>query len=76
MQEWLYAIQKLVDYIEEHACENPSLIEISEHISYGLWNRMCHISLQKDERAEATSLPLYVTPCFILRWKVNEFYSP
>lgn len=34
MQEWLYAIQKLVDYIEEHACENPSLIEISEHISY------------------------------------------
>ncbi len=34
MQEWLYAIQKLVDFIEEHACENPSLTEISKHISY------------------------------------------
>ena len=34
MQEWLYAVQRLIDYIEEHACENPSLSEISEHISY------------------------------------------
>ncbi len=34
MQEWTYAIQRLVDYIEKHACENPSLSEISAHIGY------------------------------------------
>ncbi len=34
MQEWIYAVQKLIDYIEEHACENPSLSEISAHIGY------------------------------------------
>lgn len=34
MQEWIYAAQKLIDYIEEHACGNPSLSEISAHIGY------------------------------------------
>lgn len=34
MREWRDAAQKLVDYIEEHICENPSLSEISAHIGY------------------------------------------
>ncbi len=34
MQKWAYEIQKLVDYIEKHACENPSLSEISRQIGY------------------------------------------
>lgn len=25
MHEWLYAIQRMIDWIDEHACENPSL---------------------------------------------------
>ncbi len=34
MQEWICAVQKLIDYIETHACENPPLSEISAHIGY------------------------------------------
>lgn len=34
MQEWVKAAQKLVDYIESHAVENPSLSDISAHIGY------------------------------------------
>ena len=34
MQEWQNAVQKLIDHIEEHACENPTLSEISAHIRY------------------------------------------
>ena len=34
MQEWQNAVQKLIDHIEEHACENPTLSEISAHIGY------------------------------------------
>jgi len=34
MQKWVYEVQKLVDYIEKHACENPSLSEISGQIGY------------------------------------------
>ena len=34
MQEWIYAAQKLVNYVEDHICENPSLSEISAHIGY------------------------------------------
>ncbi len=34
MREWIYAAQRLIDYIENHVCENPSLSEISEHIGY------------------------------------------
>ena len=34
MQEWIYAAQKLIEYIENHICEKPSLSEMSEHIGY------------------------------------------
>ena len=34
MCEWIFAIQKLIDWIDEHACENPSLSEISGQIGY------------------------------------------
>ena len=34
MQEWIYAAQKLIEYIENHICEKPSLSDISEHIGY------------------------------------------
>ncbi len=34
MQEWNSTIQKLIDYIELHACENPTLTELSAHIGY------------------------------------------
>lgn len=34
MQEWIYAAQKLIEYIENHICEKPSLSEISKHIGY------------------------------------------
>lgn len=34
MHEWIYAIQRMIDWIDEHACENPSLAEISKQIGY------------------------------------------
>lgn len=34
VEEWLQAAQRLVDYLECHACENPSLSEISAQIGY------------------------------------------
>lgn len=34
MQEWNSTMQKLIDYIELHACENPTLSELSAHIGY------------------------------------------
>lgn len=34
MHEWLYMIQRMIDWIDEHACENPSLAEISKQIGY------------------------------------------
>lgn len=34
VDEWLYAIQKLIDWIDDHACENPSLAEIARQIGY------------------------------------------
>lgn len=34
MQEWIYAAQRLIEYIENHVCEKPSLSEISKHIGY------------------------------------------
>lgn len=34
LYEWNEAIQKLIDWIEDNLCENPSLIEISKQIGY------------------------------------------
>lgn len=34
MYEWIFAIQILIDWIEENAINNPSLIEIANHIGY------------------------------------------
>lgn len=34
MAEWLYAVQRLIDWIDAHVCENPSLAEISMQIGY------------------------------------------
>lgn len=37
MSEWIFAVQRLVDYIDDHAVENPSLSEISKEIGYSPW---------------------------------------
>lgn len=34
MYEWIYAIQHLIDWIDEHALENPSLNEIAKQVGY------------------------------------------
>ena len=34
MLEWIYAVQKTIDYIEDNAANNPSLEEISKRIGY------------------------------------------
>ena len=37
MSEWIFTVQRLVDYIDDHAVENPSLSEISKEIGYSPW---------------------------------------
>ena len=32
--EWIYAVQKLVDWVDENAIYNPTLIDIANHIGY------------------------------------------
>jgi AraC-like DNA-binding protein len=39
MNEWIYAIQKLLDWIDDHVIENPSLTEISRQVGYSPWYR-------------------------------------
>ena len=34
MYEWIYAAQKLVDFIDDNAANNPSLDEISKRVGY------------------------------------------
>lgn len=34
MYEWYAAIQKMLDWIEQHLTENPSLLEMSKQIGY------------------------------------------
>lgn len=34
MYEWIFAIQKLIDWIDDHVCENPTLAEIAGQIGY------------------------------------------
>ena len=34
MYEWIYVIQKMIDYIEDNAANNPSLDEISRQVGY------------------------------------------
>lgn len=34
MSEWNEAIQKMIDWIEDNLCENPSLLQMSEQIGY------------------------------------------
>jgi AraC-like DNA-binding protein len=34
MYEWIYAIQKLIDFIDDNAVNHPSLDEISKHLGY------------------------------------------
>ena len=34
MYEWIYAIQKLIDFIDDNAVNNPSLDEISKRVGY------------------------------------------
>ncbi|WP_312370371.1 helix-turn-helix transcriptional regulator [Lachnoclostridium sp.] len=34
MFKWNESIQKIIDYLEEHLCENPSLLEMSNQIGY------------------------------------------
>lgn len=34
MYEWNEAIQKMIDWIEDNLCENPSLLQMSEQIGY------------------------------------------
>lgn len=37
MSEWIYTVQKLIDRIDDHAVENPSLSEISKQVGYSPW---------------------------------------
>jgi len=37
MDEWVYAVQKLIDWIDDHVVENPSLSEISRQVGYSPW---------------------------------------
>lgn len=37
MYEWIYAVQKLINWIEDHVVENPSLSEISKQVGYSPW---------------------------------------
>ncbi len=37
MYEWVYAVQKLIDWIDDHVVENPSLSEISRQVGYSPW---------------------------------------
>ena len=37
MDEWILAVQKLIDWIDEHAAENPSLSDISKQVGYSPW---------------------------------------
>lgn len=34
MYEWIYAVQKLIDWIDDHVIENPSLSQISFQAGY------------------------------------------
>ncbi|MDE6747272.1 MAG: AraC family transcriptional regulator, partial [Oscillospiraceae bacterium] len=34
MYEWNEAIQKMIDWIEDNLCENPSLLQMSKQIGY------------------------------------------
>ena len=34
MYEWIYAVQRLIDFIDDNAAENPSLDEISKQVGY------------------------------------------
>lgn len=35
--EWNEAVQKMIDWIEENICDEPSLLKMSEHIGYSPW---------------------------------------
>lgn len=35
--EWNEAVQKIIDWIEDNICDDPSLIKMSEHIGYSPW---------------------------------------
>lgn len=37
MDEWIYVVQKLLDWIDGHVIENPSLAEISKQVGYSPW---------------------------------------
>lgn len=37
MYEWIYAVQKMIDWIDDHAINNPSLTEISKTVGYSPW---------------------------------------
>lgn len=37
MRELIYAVQKLIDWIDDHAVDNPSLSEISKQVGYSPW---------------------------------------
>ncbi len=34
MYEWIYTVQKLIDWIDDHVVDNPSLSEISKQVGY------------------------------------------
>ena len=55
MYEWIYVIQKLVDYIEDNAVNNPSLDEISRQVGYSPY----YCSLQ-FHRIAGTTIKSYV----------------
>ena len=55
MLEWIYAVRKLVDYIEDNAANNPSLDEISRQVGYSPY--YCSVQFH---RIAGTTIKSYV----------------
>ena len=55
MLEWIYAVQKLVDFIEDNAANNPSLEEISRQVGYSPY--YCSVQFH---RISGTTIKSYV----------------
>ena len=55
MLEWIYAVQKLIGFIDDNAASNPSLEEISRQVGYS----PCYCSVQ-FHRIAGTTIKSYV----------------
>jgi len=49
LYEWIYAIQKLIDFIDDNAVNNPSLEEISRQVGYSPY--YCSVQFHKNNQS-------------------------